>query len=97
MAGLLLIVYHIFLAPHGLMVHASTDPLALFFVIGTTLFNLSAVAVVSNIMSLYFRSFSGGRPPPCFSSTNSYKIILYYSTKVFDESVRLWQRPKRIK
>ncbi|XP_045501683.1 proton-coupled amino acid transporter-like protein CG1139 [Colias croceus] len=49
MAGLVLIIYHIFLAPHGHYVLASTDPLALFFVIGTCLFNLSAVAVVLSL------------------------------------------------
>ncbi|XP_045528374.1 proton-coupled amino acid transporter-like protein CG1139 isoform X2 [Pieris brassicae] len=49
MAGLILIIYHIFLAPHGVIVYACTDALALFFVIGTILFNLSAVAVILSI------------------------------------------------
>ncbi|CAK1553013.1 unnamed protein product [Leptosia nina] len=49
MAGLALIIYHIFLAPHGVVLLASTDPLALFFVIGTCLFNLSAVAVILSL------------------------------------------------
>ncbi|XP_045777164.1 proton-coupled amino acid transporter-like protein CG1139 [Maniola jurtina] len=48
--GLTLVTYHEFLGPHGKeMVYATTDSIALYFVIGTCLFNLSSLAVVLSL------------------------------------------------
>ncbi|CAH2089730.1 unnamed protein product [Euphydryas editha] len=49
LVGLILVMYHVFLAPHGVLIYATTDAVALYFVIGTCLFNLSAVGVVLSI------------------------------------------------
>nr|XP_032519639.1 proton-coupled amino acid transporter-like protein CG1139 isoform X2 [Danaus plexippus plexippus] len=47
--GLIFVIYHIFLAPHGVLIYAAKNYLNFFFVIGTCLFNLSAVGVVLSL------------------------------------------------
>ncbi|CAH2235392.1 jg5960 [Pararge aegeria aegeria] len=45
----MLVTYHVFYEPHGRVTYANTDSIALYFVIGTCLFNLSSLAVVLSL------------------------------------------------